>query len=575
VGIGQLAQTLLEILLSGEGTVILGIAAVVAILSPVVQRYVANRKRVLYRVQHDSKIGLSFDLHDVNDADEHAHEELIDIARLVDQLTIVVIRIRNSGGDVSLADLDGPVEFTFGAREIWNARISDPSEPTHREALVASLEFTPAGGPQTTNGGQPKPTVPTTLPNVRGTLPQRILKAIRSSPTEPAPVPDPEPEPPPPAPTGILLKATLSLQAKEKFKLVVVLHEPPGNPSGELTKGVTGPAGKKRIKDERTVRRATWPLVTAALGVLVAGVLVAANVFINARTVAGPAVECASGELAVVGSSAFAPSMSSIAKEYTRSCGDAAITVTPTGSINGVREVAGVEPAQRHTKAALSDGKVGEATAELVPQPIAVIVYTMVVNNSVGLDRLTDNQIRAIYAGRYRNWNELRPGPSLPIRIVGRGGESGSRKTFEQTMLGGLPEGALTSDSCETANRSPTSPTILCERGTEAEVLDEVSSTPGALGYVDLPSANEAKVAKRPLTVLRLGTQYPDVSSISAGYPFWTIEYLYTNGEPAAGTLLASFIDYLHSGTARAELADDGYTPCIGKDGQPYLLCHD
>lgn len=142
-------------------------------------------------------------------------------------------------------------------------------------------------------------------------------------------------------------------------------------------------------------------------------------------------------------------------------------------------------------------------------------------------------------------------------------------------MLGGLSEGALTSDSCETATRPGISPTILCERGSEAEVLDELASTPGAIGYVDVPSANEAKVAKRPLTILRLGDQYPDVSSISAGYPFWTIEYLYTKNAPEEGTLLDTFIDYLRSGTARAELANVGYTPCVGRDGQMYLPCRD
>lgn len=73
--------------------------------------------------------------------------------------------------------------------------------------------------------------------------------------------------------------------------------------------------------------------------------------------------------------------------------------------------------------------------------------------------------------------------------------------------------------------------------------------------------------------MLQLGEQYPDVSSISSGYPFWTIEYLHTKGRPATGSLLDSFIDYLRSGVARAELQDVGYTPCIGKDGQLYLLC--
>ena len=77
MGITELVRTLLEILLSGEGTVILGIAAFVAIATPGLQRYAANRKRVLYRVQHDSRIGLSFDLHDAGDAEGHADPELM------------------------------------------------------------------------------------------------------------------------------------------------------------------------------------------------------------------------------------------------------------------------------------------------------------------------------------------------------------------------------------------------------------------------------------------------------------------------------------------------------------------
>ena len=122
--------------------------------------------------------------------------------------------------------------------------------------------------------------------------------------------------PPPPVWHGVRLKRGLSLSAKEKFKIVVVLREPPDNPAGDLTKGVDGPSGR-RIRDERTVRRATWPLVTAGFGVLLAGALFAINVLVPDATVAAdPGVECVAGDLAIVGSSAFAPTMSGIADQY-------------------------------------------------------------------------------------------------------------------------------------------------------------------------------------------------------------------------------------------------------------------
>jgi phosphate transport system substrate-binding protein len=106
VGIGQLVQSLSELLLSGQGSLVLGAAALLAIISPLVQRYVATRKRLYYRVQSDSKIGLDVDLHAAEDAGGHADEQLIAISELVGRLSFVVIRIRNTGGDISLHDLD-------------------------------------------------------------------------------------------------------------------------------------------------------------------------------------------------------------------------------------------------------------------------------------------------------------------------------------------------------------------------------------------------------------------------------------------------------------------------------------
>jgi phosphate transport system substrate-binding protein len=188
--------------------------------------------------------------------------------------------------------------------------------------------------------------------------------------------------------------------------------------------------------------------VTAGVGVL----LIATLIVSASRPTGDPSVACADGTLKVVGSSAFSPIVNTIAGEYLRACGRADVTVEATGSIGGMRQLAALDPAQRGTLAALSDGQTSETNPELVEQAVAVIVYAVVVNDSAGLDRLTLDQVKGIYAGRYRDWNELRPGPSLPIRIVSRGQESGSRHTFEKTTLG-TPEGPLSSDSCETRDR--------------------------------------------------------------------------------------------------------------------------
>ncbi|RBM10204.1 phosphate-binding protein [Prauserella sp. PE36] len=566
MSLGQRLESMAELLLSNQGSLVLGIAALLAVVAPFADRYVIRRKRLYYRVQYNSKLGLSpVDLKDADNTVKHADTELQPIAELLDRMSIVVIRVRNTGiDDITKDDFDGtPLEFTFGGRVIWNARISEPSVETHRKQLTDGLEFFST---TESNGAREQHN---SLDAVRTTLRQKLLAWWRKPPEQR------EPAPPAQAPQwdGVRL-LDLNLVRKEKFKLVVVLREPDHNRKGPLTKAVecSGHVSGGRILDERTQRKATWPRVTATLGMLLTGALIATLIAGASRSETEPGLACADGALRIVGSSAFSPIAANIAQGYTHACGAAEVSAVATGSINGVRMLAAADEDESEELAALSDGETGVATDELVPHAVAVIVYTVVVNDSVGVETLTREQLAGIYSGRYRDWNEVRAGPSLPIRIVGRGQESGSRQTFERTVLG-ASEGGLTSDSCERADRGAPAPTIRCERGTEAEVVGEIAATGGAIGYVDLPSANDAQADGHPIEIVELDGDYPDASTASQGYPFWTIEYLYTKGVPAEGTVLRTFLDYLRSGTARAELRDAGYTPCVGKDGDLHELC--
>ncbi|MEU6647168.1 substrate-binding domain-containing protein [Saccharomonospora sp. NPDC046836] len=550
-----------ELLGSTGGILGLLAAAVIATLAPLFDRYVLRRKRIYYRVQYNSKIGLSpVDLQDGDGAVKHADEvdQLRPIVELLDRLSLVVIRVRNAGiEDISNDDFRGsPLKFTFGGRIIWNARISEPSIEPHREKLKDALQF---------DSGKP---APDELGTVRTSLRKRLTALFRNSQAG-------KPESPQPQWDGVHFRE-LDLHRREQFKLVVVLREPDDQPAGELTKdyGCFGRLDGGRIVNEKTQRRITWPRITATFGVLLTGVLIATLIANVWRPTAEPAASCAPGTLRIVGSSAFSPIVDSIAAEYRRACPGSTITTQATGSIDGVRMLAAASPDERGSLAALSDGRASGAPAELVTQPVAVILYSVVVNDSAGIDELTLDQLRGIYSGRYQDWNQLRAGPSLPIRIIGRGQESGTRRLFEQAVLAG-PEGALSSDSCDVRDRPAPAPTIRCERSSEAQVIEELSATDGAIGYIDLPSARAARANGLPLTAIALDDNYPDLSSISNGYPFWTVEYLYTKGFPEGGSLLESFIDYLRSGSARDELQTAGYTPCVGKDGRLHPLCRD
>ncbi|WP_158843149.1 PstS family phosphate ABC transporter substrate-binding protein [Saccharothrix deserti] len=553
--------------LGGPGPVLLAIALLFA--TPVIDRLFVRRKRVGFRVLYNSKIGLGPEqLHDGTDTNSPQLRELV---RVLDRMSIVVIRVRNTGSyDIDGDDFDKPLTFTFGDRIVWNARVSEAGSEEMKAEIRRSLQFFgtetgPAGSGTAGSGtaevgpAEVNP-VRASLPKVRERMAHRVARwgglAVTAEP------------PGEPVWHGVRLEK-LVLRRKQKFKLLVVLREPDGNPDGELGKDVkvVGDLGGAGIvHDERPERRLTLPRLTGGLAALLAAVLVLVLAWppnSNDATVA-----CASGTLRVEGSSVFMPTMATIADQYERACPDATITTSATGSIQGVREVAG----GAEGLVALSDGK--QEAQGVFAQQLAIVVYHVVVHSSVGLDTITVEQLRGIYAGVYTDWSQLRGGSPLPIRIVGRGGESGTRELFEQRVLG-TSESALSSNDCRVKDRAPEAPVIRCERDKNADVVREIGAVEGAIGYADAPSVAEARKSNA-LTALSLGGKVFDAAAgVDAGYPFWTVEYLYTRSEPAADSLAGRFVAYVreHDG-ARVRMKDAGYLPCVTADGVPLDLCN-
>jgi ABC-type phosphate transport system substrate-binding protein len=218
--------------------------------------------------------------------------------------------------------------------------------------------------------------------------------------------------------------------------------------------------------------------------------------------------------------------------------------------------------------AALSDGKATGDVEALVGKQVALLIYSVVVNKDARIDNLSSEQIQGIYQGRYTNWHQLGSPVDLPIRLVSRGASSGSRQTFESYVLK-FPENTLSSNSCIDKDRDPTAPIIRCERDSTNQVLDEVSRVPGAIGYAD-----SVQVAEYPnISGLRIDRRDPTVQYLPAGYPFWTIEYLYTDGVPTTGSVMNGYIDYISSDAARSRIHDAGYTPCVQADRRILDLC--
>ena len=55
---------------------------------------------------------------------------------------------------------------------------------------------------------------------------------------------------------------------------------------------------------------------------------------------------------------------------------------------------------------------------------------------------------------------------------------------------------------------------------------------------------------------------------------FWTVEYLYTFGAPASGSLSQKFISYMDSFAAKDVVRLEGYIPCVdGASNLTSTLC--
>ena len=131
-------------------------------------------------------------------------------------------------------------------------------------------------------------------------------------------------------------------------------------------------------------------------------------------------------------------------------------------------------------------------------------------------------------------------------------------------MLGGASEPSPTSFDCRTTS-APSAPVILCDAQSTADLLTDVETIPGAIGYAqtgDVATAPSGTVQSVALN--GLSGFFGNLGRLKNNYQYWTTEYIYTNGRPTG--LAAAFLAYLSNAVGLNDLADAGYTPCRDSD---------
>ncbi|MFI6941327.1 PstS family phosphate ABC transporter substrate-binding protein [Streptomyces sp. NPDC050418] len=490
------------------GTALLGVLATAAALGW--ERWMSKHKRLGYRVQLDTPVGR-------NGADgPNVRLGPFDNAqgRSAQDATLVLLRFENSGSQtIAVADYQsgGSHGFTveFTGRRVSGVAATVPSDDQHLMGYLSG-----PGGLRHEGHSLHVPRVP--------------------------------------------------LNAGKHFKLLVLLE---GGGTGSAIRIVGDVAGGKVKPTQSATLDDTPPLLGKQARLLTAFLtlcILSLSTMVMVRGETPPPIGCEKGELKVVGSTAFKPVAEELAGKYERDCPGSTVTVEARGSAAGIRDLMAAGAETKLGSPAVvtfADGPQSAADAKLTENRVAVTAFAMVLNDKAGLKDLTVRDLRRLYKGEIVNWSQL-GGPDLPVVLVSRNSNSGTRGVFQRRILRGF-EPAASSADCSHKDDARAK-VFRCELDSTDQVLATVAGTPGAIGYSELRTGTETKGLHR----LRIDGHAPTPADIAhSAYPFREIEYAHTYGRPPADSLASSFLHYAMRGAGQDVIRTHGHLPCYTPEG--------
>lgn len=357
-------------------------------------------------------------------------------------------------------------------------------------------------------------------------------------------------------PTGVVNLPRVPLNRGEHYKVLVILEradDEDGEPKDpKIEAGITGGRVRKTESGTGTSRRAI------ALMAFMAVVIIGLGLF-TALTEETP-LDCATGSVKLTGSTAIEAVMREAGDMYANTCTGASFTYDFQGSSGGLNALqeAGDQLKASPPVLAFSDGAKADLQPQLLPRPVAFMLFTLVVNKDAGIGDLSIDQVRRLYDGQVQNWREI-GGNDVPVTLISRKPGSGTRTTFQHQILQGKREAATNSDNCRTRDSGGDPGIIRCERDRTDDLLNGVATTRGALGYAELGAATK----RTDLVVVRMDGQKATLEAATHGaYPFWETEFAYTYQEPKADSLAASFLRYLTNQVGKDIIRSHGNRPC-------------
>jgi phosphate transport system substrate-binding protein len=249
-----------------------------------------------------------------------------------------------------------------------------------------------------------------------------------------------------------------------------------------------------------------------------------------------------SGSITIGGSSALLPLMEQSIEKFNGKNPNEGIGAQAGGSGTGLAQVLN-GTIDIGNSDVLAETKLGKENAEkLVDHKVLAQGFTIVVNKSLGIDNLTSAQLKDIFSGKVTNWKDV-GGVDKEILLVHRTAGSGTRATFENTILGG--DKSLENDS------------LGITQDSNGAVLSVMKENEGAISYLGLSYMN-SKEAQNLLNLVKLdGVSSDKANIIDGSYKFWSWGHMYTKGE--ATGLSKKFIEFVASEDNRSSAENLGF----------------
>ncbi len=241
------------------------------------------------------------------------------------------------------------------------------------------------------------------------------------------------------------------------------------------------------------------------------------------------------------------------AEEYQQFHPEVRISVTGGGSGTGIAALINGTVDLANASRQIKDEEIQEAVEngfDPVEYVIARDAIAVIVNPGNPVDKLTLQQISAIYSGEINNWSEL-GGEDRPIVRLSRESNSGTHVYFLEIVLRLGNEENTTLFSTDTL-LLPSSEGIIAE----------VKDNPNAIGYDGLgyitPEVKVLAVASSPTSEYIL----PSADTVNANaYPIARDLYMYTASTPDEPLL--AYLEWILSSDAQEIVTELGFVPVL------------